>query len=88
MSSKKGPDPRSGIRKKFIPDPDPGSRIQGVKKHRIPDLQHWFQVSHFPGLNLFSLHKIMGKFNSDSTLNRLNGGKNIMIQMEKENGKE
>jgi hypothetical protein len=28
-------DPRSGIRKKFIPDPDPGSR---GKKHRIPDL--------------------------------------------------
>jgi hypothetical protein len=28
-------DPGSG--KKFIPDPDPGSRIQGVKKHRIPD---------------------------------------------------
>jgi hypothetical protein len=39
-------DPRSGIRKKFIPDPDPGSRIQGVKKHRIPDPdpQHWFKV--------------------------------------------
>jgi hypothetical protein len=30
-------DPRSGIRKKSIPDPDPRSRIQGVKKHRIPD---------------------------------------------------
>jgi hypothetical protein len=28
----------SGIRKIFIPDPDPGFRIQGVKKHRIPDL--------------------------------------------------
>jgi hypothetical protein len=26
MSSKKGPDPRSGIRKKFIPDPDPGGK--------------------------------------------------------------
>jgi hypothetical protein len=36
---KKIRDPRSGIRKKFIPDsdPDPG----GVKKHRIPDPQHW-----------------------------------------------
>jgi hypothetical protein len=32
-------DPGSGIGKKFIPDPDPGSgsRIQGVKKHRISD---------------------------------------------------
>jgi hypothetical protein len=28
-------DPRSGIRKK--PIPDPGSRIQGSKRHRIPD---------------------------------------------------
>jgi hypothetical protein len=28
-------DPRSGIRKKLIPDP--GSRIQGSKRHRIPD---------------------------------------------------
>jgi hypothetical protein len=28
-------DPRSGIRKK--PMPDPGSRIQGSKRHRIPD---------------------------------------------------
>jgi hypothetical protein len=41
MSSKKGPDPGSEIRdpEKFIPDPHPGSgsRIQGVKKHRIPD---------------------------------------------------
>jgi hypothetical protein len=39
MSSKKGPDPGSEIRdrKKFIPDPDPGSLIQGVKKHQIPD---------------------------------------------------
>ncbi len=43
-------DPRSGIRKKPIPDPgseirDPektysGSRIQGSKRHRIPDPQH------------------------------------------------
>jgi hypothetical protein len=28
-------DPRSGIRKK--PIPDPASRIQGSKRHRIPD---------------------------------------------------
>ncbi len=28
-------DPRSGIRKK--PIPDPGSRIKGSKRHRIPD---------------------------------------------------
>ncbi len=28
-------DPRSGIRKK--PIPDPGSRIQGSKRHQIPD---------------------------------------------------
>jgi hypothetical protein len=36
----------SEIRKKFIPDPEPGSRIQGVKKHRIPDPdpQHCFHV--------------------------------------------
>jgi hypothetical protein len=34
-------DLRSGIRKK--PIPDPGSRIQGSKRHRIPDPdpQHW-----------------------------------------------
>ncbi len=34
-------DPRSRIRKK--PIPDPGSRIQGSKRHRIPDPdpQHW-----------------------------------------------
>jgi hypothetical protein len=34
--------PRSGIRKK--PIPDPGSRIQGSKRHRIPDPdpQHWY----------------------------------------------
>ncbi len=34
-------DPRSGIWKK--PIPDPGSRIQGSKRHRIPDPdpQHW-----------------------------------------------
>jgi hypothetical protein len=34
-------DPRSGIRKK--PIPDSGSRMQGSKKHRIPDPdpQHW-----------------------------------------------
>ncbi len=33
----------SGIRKK--PIPDPGSRIQGSKSHRIPDLdpQHWLR---------------------------------------------
>jgi hypothetical protein len=31
--------PGSRIRSEylFIPDPDPESRIQGVKKHRIPD---------------------------------------------------
>jgi len=35
----------SGIRKK--PIPDPGSRIQGSKRHRIPDPdpQHWAQES-------------------------------------------
>jgi hypothetical protein len=34
-------EPRSGIRKKTIPDPR--SRIQGSKRHRIPDPdpQHW-----------------------------------------------
>ncbi len=33
----------SGIRKK--PIPDPGSRIQGSKRHRIPDPdpQYWFK---------------------------------------------
>jgi hypothetical protein len=27
----------------FIPDPDPGSRIQGSKRHLVPDPdpQHW-----------------------------------------------
>ncbi len=45
-------DPRSGIRKKHIPDPesrvpDPVSRIQGSKRHRIPDPdpQHWLRSS-------------------------------------------
>jgi hypothetical protein len=35
-------DPRSGIRKKI--HPGSGSRIQGVKKQRIPDPdpQHWY----------------------------------------------
>jgi hypothetical protein len=32
-------DPESEIRKK--PIPDPRSRIQGLKRHRIPDPQHW-----------------------------------------------
>jgi hypothetical protein len=36
-------DPRSGIRKKI----HPGSRIQGVKKHRIPDPQHCSTVYSF-----------------------------------------
>jgi hypothetical protein len=30
-------DPRSGVQEKIIPDPDLGSRILGVKKHRITD---------------------------------------------------
>jgi hypothetical protein len=40
-------DPRSGIRKK--PIPDPGSRGQKGKSHRIPDPdpQHCQEVQHF-----------------------------------------
>jgi hypothetical protein len=34
-------DPSSGIRKKT----PSGSRIQGSKRHRIPDPQHWFLPS-------------------------------------------
>ena len=34
-------DPRSGIRKKTHSE----SRIQGSKRHRIPDPQHWFPPS-------------------------------------------
>jgi hypothetical protein len=37
MSSKKGPDPGSEIRDPEKIHPRSGSRIQGVKKHRIPD---------------------------------------------------
>ena len=37
-------DPRSGIRKK--PIPDPGSRIQGSKRHRIPDPQHCLEINY------------------------------------------
>jgi hypothetical protein len=43
-------DPRSGIRKK--PIPDPGSWIQGSKRHRIPDpdpqhcLKTWHLLTH------------------------------------------
>jgi hypothetical protein len=37
MSSKKGPDPGTEIRDPEKIHPGSGSRIQGVKKHRIPD---------------------------------------------------
>jgi hypothetical protein len=36
-------DPGSQILGKIIWDVNPGSR--GKKKHRIPDLQHWYQVT-------------------------------------------
>jgi hypothetical protein len=41
------PDPRSRIRTTWIRIRDLGSRIQGVKKHRIPDpdLQHFFKIN-------------------------------------------
>jgi hypothetical protein len=45
MSSQKGPDPGSEIRDPEKIHPGSGSRITGVKKHRIPDpdLQHWIR---------------------------------------------
>jgi hypothetical protein len=51
-------DPRSGIRKK--PIPDLGSTIQGSKRHRIPDPdpQQWFKtvflISNGSGFKWFS----------------------------------
>ncbi len=43
--------PRSGFRKK--PIPDPGSLIQGSKRHRIPDTdpQHWEKIIFFRSKN-------------------------------------
>ncbi len=44
--------PRCG----FFFIPDMGSRIQGSKKHRIPDPQHWIQNTVFPCLGSGSGH--------------------------------
>jgi hypothetical protein len=42
---KKGPDPGSEIRDPEKIHPGSGSRIQGVKKHRIPDPEHCMRLS-------------------------------------------
>jgi hypothetical protein len=39
-----GPDPGSEIRDPEKIHPGSGSRIQGVKKHRIPDPEHWLKA--------------------------------------------
>jgi hypothetical protein len=46
--------PRSGIRKKIIPDPESGTRILGVKRHRIPDPdpQHCMEVKNTEDFSL------------------------------------
>jgi hypothetical protein len=47
---KKGPDPGSEIRDPEKIHPGSGSRIQGVKKHRIPDLDPQHCMSPNPNL--------------------------------------
>jgi hypothetical protein len=55
-------DPGSGIRIKdpANPIPDPRSRIQGSKRHRIPESQHWTKVQSllcFGRGSFFNMHR-------------------------------
>jgi hypothetical protein len=54
----------SGIRKK--PIPDPGSRIQGSKRHRIPDPdpQHWLTLLYFS--EMYKISYILSYMTSDT----------------------
>ncbi len=50
----------------FLPIPDNGSRIQGSKRHRLPDPQHWSYFHEFGFRNHTSLwtnyHKILNSY--------------------------